>query len=399
MSVINEMLKDLDKRKSEQNQSVDGSAVSYIKVNEPDVKLIIIVILITAILCVGFMFLLFDQKDKPRYVDAKKEAIQQIQKTQPIQLQEQQQAAINLNSVEPISVKSESIQPVIENTLLVKAKDEQPTEALNSNTDQVVKSDVVVPKLAEPKIVKSEEVIAKRIETNTVQKEASIPFSAKSEPLSAETQFEVQSETPVKSEPSMVIASVKLTAKELADKKLDQAQRSLKAQRVDEAEALFEEAIMLQPNETEARRQLAALWFGRGANNQAKNLLKQGLLMNHKNEDYRIMLARIYASEGNYSKAFDVLNELPSSTRLEYTLALANMASQSGHHDTAITSYQSLLMTKPNHSQWWLGLAISFDRNEQYSQAVVAYQKSLNSNGLPQTSAKFAKQRLAEIGE
>ena len=182
-------------------------------------------------------------------------------------------------------------------------------------------------------------------------------------------------------------------------KKLNQAKRYLNDNRLNKAQAWLEEAIILDPYNVQARKQLAALWFGGKSYNQAINLISQGLSLSPNNEEYRLMLARLYSTIGKPDRAFSVLNELPQSKLLEYQIALANIAAQTDHHIEAISAYQKLLAMRPSQGRWWLGMAISLDTNEQYGQAVVAYKEAIASNKLSKNSKQFASQRLAELGE
>lgn len=370
MSVINEMLKDLDKRKADEQAIANGQYQSRSTATgtNKNFNSIIIAILITASVCIAVMYFLYAN-------------VSTVSST-PI-IVEKTVAA------EPLKVEQQSIKPKVvvaatDNAEMLSQK-ENNTSEISSNEYANVKS------TESEKIEPAANVVLAKAEPSVVTVSPVDVVSLPAENLSVKPVI-----TEVKKS-SLVISKVELTPEQLATKKLNIAKRALQNGQLKKAEALLEEAIILQPYFIEARKELAALWFGRKTYKPAKNLLAQGVLLLPNNEDFRLMLARIYSIEGNNEKAFKVLSELSTSKLLEYQLALASMASQSDHHVAAINAYNKLLVMRPEQSRWWLALAISYDSNEQYQPATSAYQKAIALGQLSNNSLQFAKQRLAEL--
>ncbi|WOH35899.1 tetratricopeptide repeat protein [Thalassotalea fonticola] len=368
MSVINEMLKDLDKRKADEQALTTGQYQSraIARTANKSLTTIIIAVVITASICIAAMYLLLP------YMNAAPSTPATIDKALTTSKTKVKQQAIATEVVVPTS----------------KVLTEQVTPKVIKSTTDIVANEYVN--------ITSTEII------NTAQKPKAV--IAKAKPVAIVESNGTSIEKPkvdksVRKDSSLVISKVELTPEQLSNKKLSIAKRALKNGQLKKAESLLEEAIILQPYHVEARKELAALWFGRKTYQPAKNLLTQGVVLLPNNEDFRLMLARIYSTEGNNEKAFKVLNELASSNLLEYQLALASMASQSDHHSSAINAYNKLLVMRPQQSRWWLALAISYDSNEQYQPATSAYQKAIALGRLSSNSVQFAKQRLIELGE
>ncbi|WNC68138.1 tetratricopeptide repeat protein [Thalassotalea nanhaiensis] len=371
MSVINEMLKDLDKRKADEQAIANGHYQSRMPATATNKNfgMVLIAILITASICIASMYFLFPNaqtiSSTPLIVD---------------------------NSVveKTLNAENKQAKPAIVKT----RKDDTVPANNNKNTTSEIATNTdvnVTPKEAAQKEPTAAVVLAK------TDPEVVTVSAVQSTHLSKEVPTAIPTKEDVAKTSSLVISKVELTPAKLADKKLNIAMRALQNGQLKKAETLLEEAIILQPYYVEARKELAALWFGRKTYQPAKNLLSQGVMLMPDNEDFRMMLARIYSIEGNNEKAFKVLSELSTSRLLEYQLALASMASQSDHHVAAINAYNKLLVMRPEQSRWWLALAISYDSNEQYQPATSAYQKAIALGRLSSNSLQFAKQRLAEL--
>ncbi|MEW6997610.1 tetratricopeptide repeat protein [Colwelliaceae bacterium BS250] len=377
MSVINEMLKDLDKRKAEQSTQSNSYQANTIQAAKPNYVILILVICFTAMITATAVYLLQNntQTNTPKVDDANSIKVASETEIPVIDVQPaENNTASRVVKSEPVVKKAEKV---------VSAVDLTPTNRTPVNNNQQTNKVVA----------RTEPVI-----TTIVASSDNVDVIAAKQQALPTQQNAIPNKVDNSGNNNLTISTVDLSPEQLSIKRLRQAKRYLKESRVDKAQALLEEAVILDPYHIEARKQLAALWFGAQYYEQAVNLLSQGLSLSPNNEDYRIMLARVYAVIAKPKKAFQVLNVLKTSPHIEYQVALANMAAQSDHHSDAVTAYQKLLAMRPNQGHWWLGMAISLDSDEQYGQAIVAYQHALKSAVLSQNSKQFAEQRLQELG-
>lgn len=375
MSVINEMLKDLDKRKADEQALATGQYQNRATAAATNKNLTTVVVSVatTASICIAAMYFLFPNMHAVAQTPL---TVDKGLSTAKLEVKHQ---AVTSEVVLPSSSLA---------TEQASTKDNKTSTPIVSNEYTNIPPVAIKQNEIEPKIV-AVKAEPKRVAIAAVKK-SSLPVKDSSANNVNNT---------VTKDSSLVISKVELTPAQLSSKKLNIAKRALNNGQLKKAESLLEEAIILQPYHIEARKELAALWFGRKTYQPAKNLLTQGVVLLPNNEDFRLMLARIYSIEGNNEKAFKVLNELSSSNLLEYQLALASMAVQSDHHSAAINAYNKLLVMRPQQSRWWLALAISYDSNEQYSPATSAYQQAIALGRLSSNSLQFAKQRLAELKE
>ncbi len=387
MSVINEMLKDLDKRKAAEQPAKEHEV--YVQSTQHgkqgvDYKLLIIAILVTGIVCFAVMSFLHKDTNPVQGL-----TVQTVKDTTDV-------AKVTDNIAQSQATKVQSkVQPINEETLVTSVP-------LNNTAVKQPATNIV--KLENTQDVAAKEVSSNKATPEVISANTNARVVDDPEPVIISTHNNGQTpESVTKSlntdTASLTIATVELTPKQLADKKYKQAMRAINNKDAHTAEKLLEEALILSAHHLEARKQLAALWFGRQANGQAINVLAQGIALTPKSEELRIMQARIYAGQGEFSKAFNALKPLSDSINVEYQQALATMASQAKQFPFAVKAYQKLIVLNPEQGRWWLGMAIALDSDGQYQQATLAYQKALHSKQLSQSSINFVNTRLMELGE
>ena len=200
-----------------------------------------------------------------------------------------------------------------------------------------------------------------------------------------------------KAKPQMAVSRRKISPKQLVQQKMAQAEKSIDDNKLAKAEHLFEDILLLQSSHKDARKQLAALWYGRKAYQDAINLLSQGIALDSKDSEFRLMQARIYLKQGQAQSAFNTLQGLAQIENSEYQAARANAAQLAGQFKFAVDAYQTLLESAPTNGRWWLGLAVAFDSDGQFDKASQAYSAALNQKNLSASSIRFIKQRMQQL--
>ncbi len=201
---------------------------------------------------------------------------------------------------------------------------------------------------------------------------------------------------------SMNISRKQLTPEALIKQKNSRAKEALAANDIVTAEQLFEDILLIDPTNKNARKQLSALWFGRQSYQAAVNLLSQGIQLDPHDSELRLLQARIYIKQGRQSLAFDSLNTLPNVAQIEsidYQALLATQAQKVQQYQSAISAYLQLITQQAEVGRWWMGLAIAYDSNSQFALAGQAYHKALMLGGLSTSASKFIRQRIQVLGE
>jgi len=197
----------------------------------------------------------------------------------------------------------------------------------------------------------------------------------------------------------MSVSRRQLSADELADQKLALAEKALAAKQINKAEKLLEDVVIIRPSDSQTRKKLAALWFGRQAYQDAVNILSQGISLNGQDSSLREMKARILLKLGHFTAALNTLKPLANLADEQYQVMLANTAQQAQQNKVAVDAYKMLIVMQPDQGRWQLGLAILYDKNSQFKLASSAYKKALAKNDLSLSSEKFIKQRIEVIGQ
>lgn len=290
---------------------------------------------------------------------------------------------------------------------LPESKQTTETSTGESPVEEPIKNAKKVAKTTDDEVAINNEPLPEQSVVNTAKSKAQEEIastktdkpSEKTETKSVEPEVVAVAKENEPVKPSISIKRRQLTAEELAEKNYKQAQQSLNAGDIKNAEKWFEEVLMLTPNNSQARKELAALWFGRQDYSAAHSLLSQGLAREPSNSEFRLMKARIFIKQNRLQQALTTLTELKDVTDVEYQSLLASTAQQLEAYESAIYAYQKLTELEQNNGKWWLGLAIGLDKQSDFTQAVEAYKHAIDSHSLSENAIKFAQSRVSALGE
>lgn len=399
MSVINQMLKDLDQRQVEQQ----GSSNFIAPVTEPtsNKKTIIISIIIIVLLNIAgiFVWQIYEENQELKMSKTSKvnETTQQKLPNKPMVTDDAEQDNLNAKLTNtPNTITHENS----------KASD---SAAINDRLNQTPLAQPLTNTMPNNEGPGEHIVTTKKMSANLPnQVKKAIAPTPVTRPYSAAGKLnknENQQQEPVvptTKKSTLTISRKQLTPHELAKKNLQRAEQALENKDISKAESLFEEVLLVMPEHKSARKQLAALWFGRQSYKDALNLISQGIDLAPNDSEFRVMKARIYLQENKIPQAFYTLNNMPGVNdvfSIEHQSLRATTAQQVKEYSVAAQAYKMLVKIEPTSGRWWLGLAVALDSNSEFKQASVAYQTALNQSGLSASAETFARQRIIELGE
>ncbi|MDD1782200.1 tetratricopeptide repeat protein [Enterovibrio sp. ZSDZ35] len=199
---------------------------------------------------------------------------------------------------------------------------------------------------------------------------------------------------------SLTVETVELSGKELAAIAYEKAQKRTQVGDSKQAIALLKDAVNYHPNHIAAINQLAGLLYGRNQVRDAENVLRKGINANPTSSSLKLTLAKIYQQSNRDESALNVL--LPpvngqSMDDIRLVSIRAGLAQKLGHHLDAQNSYEWLTQIEPEQGRWWLGFAVSAERNADFERAKQSYQEAINAGGLSNQSMQFARQRLVYL--
>ncbi len=398
MSVINQMLKDLDERQKNATSSNEYSSNLVVKSSNKNVFFIFIAILLVVNVLGIAIWQLYQENQTLKIDKAASESAAE-------------QAAVSLTAIVNEKANADSSTQILVEEKLVEEKLAEPTLTESKlHKQELHKQELVTDADNQGVTPNNQRVSAKtpaqeNLPANAVQSVAltdSEKVANIEDNTTPHTTQQTAASTNVAGEPAvpqLTISRKQLSAEQLAKQKIAQAERALQNNELANAEQLFEEVLLVLPEHKVARKQLAALWFGRKSYQAALNLLSQGIALTPDDSEYRLMKARIYLIQGQRQAAVNTLKALADLADVEYQALLATNAQQTKQYQLAIDAFNILVKLQPTVGRWWLGLAVALDSDGQFTQAAIAYNKVKESDGLSESAQQFARQRLQELGE
>lgn len=208
----------------------------------------------------------------------------------------------------------------------------------------------------------------------------------------------------VQPEPATMVAIMDKTPRELspsaqADAALRQAGAALHADRLPEAEHHLRRALTFDHAHLAAREQLTALLLLQGRLSEGAALLQQSLELHPRHLAFRQGYVRLLVEQGSLEEARQLLLSGPPPDTLDpqFHGLLAALEQRLGHHRAAAELYARLASAWPQRSAWWLGLGISLETLERRQDAAAAFAGALRSEDLTSDLRRFADQRLASL--
>lgn len=402
MSVINQMLKDLDDRNPEQARSASQTYIPKQATSPVKAILITVLIMLCVTAAVFFIWNIYQENQqlklelnnntntvvKPvidKVTETEKTSVQTLNVHQsvipPTPEKDNVEKQLVTNADRILEIKNNGMKAVPTASTL-KHESNRLNESSSSHGSHSHTHNNEHHSASTAQYNNTEQVIISPIVTKKFVEQKKLPEIANSKKVS-----------------SINISRKRLSPKELVAKKMNKAERAIAENEMEKAETIFEDILLLMPENQTARKQLAALWYGRKSYQPALNLLQQGIVLTPNHQEFRLMKARIYLTLGLTEKAYDVLSVLNKSNDIEYQSLLANAAQQIGNHTAAANAYLSLVQLSPQNGRFWLGLAIAYDSNSEFSQAIQAYESAIVQGGLSTSANEFAKQRMEELGE
>jgi MSHA biogenesis protein MshN len=385
MSVINQMLKDLDERQSEHQQGQTNQILMK-KPSTPWKIITFIVIIVIALNIAGiFIWQLYSENKTLKTINESS-------------YDQNQQAQQLVKGLENKLLTSKSEKNIMSNDDIVLSEVDIIENTTREKVTQNLKADQESLKLL-PSMNKAETTI--HLNEDSIHKPIANSIDKTKSENNLVVNHSAENITSIKEtfKPTLSISRKQLTATELTQQKIDQAEQALAENKLSKAEKLFEDVLLMTPEHKTARKQLAALWFGRQSYQPAINVLSQGVQLYPDDSEFRLMKARIYLNQGQTVAAVNTLKDLPYVENVEYQALLASHAQQISQFDVATTAYNLLTSIEPNAGRWWLGLAVAYDSNSEFDQAIKAYGQAIDKSDLSENARQFARQRVQELGE
>lgn len=166
-----------------------------------------------------------------------------------------------------------------------------------------------------------------------------------------------------------------------------------------EAVAALQGFIDANPQAHQSRETLAKLMLQQSDFAAVTILVQEGMAVAPEYAGYRKLQARLLLSSGMAQEAVRVLSNQapPVSIDNEYHDLLATAQLSTMDFVGAAKSYQSLVQQNRGEARWWYGLAAAWDGQGREAEALQAYQQALNLPSLSAGLRQRSEQRVAEL--
>ncbi|MCU8016145.1 tetratricopeptide repeat protein [Shewanella sp. SM72] len=435
MSVINKMLQDLDKRQQGHELSnVAQPQVQYLaRRRAPFNGLLLcgVSLLLGGALVYGWQ--LFMAKPAEVTISAQTNGQNESTQTQiePVQVDkitsrqpsaslEVVEEPLNVATMQEFTTKSGELEPSVDDVVLnqpqeFESENEVEQESQRQQDESSALADDLVDTASEPShsqsnratsSVRSAEVTAAAPSALMMSERASV---AADNELNASNELKVQevkadagaNRLMPQEQGQMAITEVKLTPKQLAQKRFTLANEAERDGKLKDAISYYEQTLGFDPSMHEARKQLAALHYGQGQLAKASEVLQQGMLLFPQQLDFALLLARVQQASGQADLALVTLANIPDTHPLarQKWMAQSDLAQKLGQFSLSEQAYRQLLQQEPQQAKWWMGLAYALDSQQQFPQARQAYRTALGHRGLSAQASAFIEQRLTQLGD
>ncbi len=166
-----------------------------------------------------------------------------------------------------------------------------------------------------------------------------------------------------------------------------------------EAEASLRHTLMLDRAHVEARRLLVMLRLNAGERNEAAALLDEGLDFAPASVPLVVLRGRLLMEEGDLPRAIRLLEQQRAITG-EHTELLSLLGSayqQAQQFSEAVRVYRGIIEQQPENARALAGLAISLDATGAYGEALARYREALTLETLPAQVTEYARKRVSEL--
>jgi MSHA biogenesis protein MshN len=187
--------------------------------------------------------------------------------------------------------------------------------------------------------------------------------------------------------------------KQLAANLLSQAVVLDQQGRLEEAKAPLQRALAANALDAPARKLLVRLQLDTGRLEDARTLLAEGQRLHPEDPDFTLVLARLKAEAGDSAGAIQLLEAGRSQARGEpqYHALLAALLLQAQRYDEAIDQYLVALRSDPANASWLLGVGVALERQGKVADAAEAYRRAGGAPNLSGEMAAFLSEGLARL--
>jgi MSHA biogenesis protein MshN len=187
--------------------------------------------------------------------------------------------------------------------------------------------------------------------------------------------------------------------RERAEAEYRRATAALSQGRAEEAEESLRAALAEDATFDAARQALVGVLVEQKRVDEAKKLLQDYLNSRPNHLGFAMLLARLQLDRGDGTGAIATMQHtLPyAGDNADFLGFSAAVLQRAGHHPEAVDQYRAALRLKPDAPVWWMGLGISLQASDHNSDALDAYKQALSGGSLSPELQTFVEQKIKQL--
>jgi len=199
--------------------------------------------------------------------------------------------------------------------------------------------------------------------------------------------------------PGKIDRRANTSARNRAESEFRRAVNLVNQGRIAEGMDGFRRALEIDPGHEAARQTMVALLLEAKRVDEAAVSLQDGLAVDTGNTGFAMLLARIMVESNDISTALFVLQRhaAPPDRNPDFHAFAAALYQRLERHKEAIEQYQAALRLAPSAGVWWVGLGISFQAVARRKDALEAFTRAKSAGNLAPNLLEFVEQRLRQL--
>lgn len=255
-----------------------------------------------------------------------------------------------------------------------------------------------IPAVIEPEIVAAKPALADRPSKEKLP--VTMPENAKPTAMAKSVnQTEVATSPDATASISLSKQVKELTPQQRAENEYRKAVSLMQQNKLAEAATALEQTLQLDAQHMAARQALIGVLIDGKRQDDAIQRAREGLALDPAQSGLAMILARLQVEKGDLSAAIATLEQSLSygAERADYRAFLAALLQRVGKHKQASEQYLLALQKAPQNGVWWMGLGISFQAEKRVAEAQEAYKRAKATNTLSPELLAFVEDRLGEL--
>jgi MSHA biogenesis protein MshN len=190
-----------------------------------------------------------------------------------------------------------------------------------------------------------------------------------------------------------------MSPQQLAENEFRRALMSLQQERSAEAIERLERSLKLDPRHVGARQTLIGLLLDSKRRDEAILAAREGLQLDVRLPGLAMIFARLQMESDTLDAAIETLQKtLPyAEDRADYHAFFAALLQRDQQHGKAADHYLLALRQEPQNGVWWMGLGISLQAEQRTADAKEAYTRAKEAGNLSAELLSFIERRLKQL--